>query len=77
MERNICLNWEELVQEAIIRRKQQKLTQKQLAILSGVSGPTVNQFEQGKTNIVLESALKILKCLGLTSTQITRNSKHK
>lgn len=65
MERNIFLNWEELVQEAIIRRKQQKLTQKQLAVLCGVSGPTVNGFEQGKTNIMLESVLKILRCLDL------------
>lgn len=65
MERNIYLNWKELVQEAIIRRKKQKLTQKQLAILCGISGQTVNAFEQGKTNILLESALKILQCLGL------------
>ena len=65
MERNIRLNWPELVEEAIKRRKQQKLTQKQLAILSGVSGPTVNSFEQGKTSVTLESCLKILRNLGL------------
>lgn len=65
MERNIRLNWEEIVEEAIRRRKQQKLTQKALAVLAGVSGPTVNSFEQGKTSITLESALKILRCLGL------------
>lgn len=65
MERNIFLNWQELVEEAIIRRKQQKLTQKELAVLCRVSGPTVNSFEQGKTSIKLESALKILSCLGL------------
>ena len=33
MERNIRLDWQELVEEAIRRRKQQKLTQKQLAVL--------------------------------------------
>lgn len=65
MERNIFFDWEKLVQEAIIRRKQQKLTQKQLAVLCQVSGPTVNAFEQGKTNIKLDSVLKILSCLGL------------
>lgn len=65
MERNIRLDWEELVEEAIRRRKQQKLTQKALAVLAGVSGPTVNSFEQGKTSITLESAFKILRCLGL------------
>ncbi|MCB1579876.1 MAG: helix-turn-helix transcriptional regulator [Rhodospirillales bacterium] len=43
----------------------QKLTQEQLAVLAGVSKPTLNSFEQGKTTIKLESALKILKVLGL------------
>ncbi len=65
MERNLHLNWEALVAEAIKRRKEQRLTQKQLAVLVGLSGPTVNSFEQGKTTITLDSALKILKALGL------------
>ena len=65
MERDIHLDWQELVEEAVRRRKQQKLTQKQLAVLAGVSGPTVNSFEQQKTSITLESAMKILGVLGL------------
>lgn len=65
MERNFRLNWQTFVDEAIARRKQQRLTQKQLAVLAGVSGPTVNRFEQGKSNITLDSALKILHMLGL------------
>ncbi len=65
MERNIFLNWPELVQEAVKNRKQQNLTQEQLAILVGVSKPTLNSFEQGKTSITLANALKILQCLGL------------
>lgn len=65
MERNIRLNWSEFVNEAIKRRKQQKLTQKQLAILVGVSGPTINSFEQGKTSIALDNCFKILRFLGL------------
>ena len=65
MERNICLNWSALVQEAIKRRKQQRLTQAQLAVLAGVSKPTLNGFEQGKTSITLENALKILRMLDL------------
>ncbi len=65
MERDIRLNWANLVEEAIRRRKQQKLTQKQLAVLADVSGPTVNTFEQEKTSITLSSALKILRCLDL------------
>ncbi len=65
MEQNLRLDWSSFVKEAIIRRKAQKLTQKKLAVLADVSGPTVNRFEQKKTNITLESALKILRCLGL------------
>lgn len=65
MERNIRLNWQSFIEEAVKRRKEQKLTQEQLAILAGLSKPTLNSFEQGKTTIKLESALKILKALGL------------
>jgi transcriptional regulator with XRE-family HTH domain len=65
MERNIRLNWPDIVKEAVTRRKEQHFTQEQLAILTGVSKPTLNNFEQGKTNITLDSALKILKMLGL------------
>ena len=65
MERNIRLNWQALVEEAIKRRKEQSLTQEQLALLAGVSKPTLNTFEQGKLNITLESAMKILKMLAL------------
>jgi len=65
MERNLYLNWEALVDEAIKRRKQQRLTQRQLAILAEVSTPTVNKFEQRKTTITLAAALKILHMLGL------------
>jgi hypothetical protein len=68
MERNIQLNWKALVDEAIKRRKEQRLTQKQLATLVGLSYPTVNSFEQGKTTLTLESAIKILKSLGLTES---------
>ena len=65
MERNIRLDWSKFVQEAIIRRKEQKLTQEEFAILVGLSKPTINSFEQCKTSITLESALKILRSLGL------------
>jgi transcriptional regulator with XRE-family HTH domain len=65
MERDIRLDWRRLIEEAIKRRKQQRLTQEQLAVLAGVSKPTLNAFEQGKTTITLDSALKILRILGL------------
>lgn len=66
MERNIFLNWSDLVKEAIKRRKLQHLTQEQLAVLAQVSKPTLNRFEQGKKNITVENAMKILNILGLT-----------
>jgi len=66
MERNIFLNWSDFTEEAIKRRKLQHLTQEQLAVLAQVSKPTLNRFEQGKTNITLENAMKILRVLGLT-----------
>ena len=69
MERNLCLDWQALITEAIQRRKQQQLTQEQLATLAGVSKPTLNNFEAGKTNITLENALKILRTLGLSCAQ--------
>ena len=65
MERNIRLNWPTLVKEAIRRRKEQGLTQEQLAVLAGISKPTLNNFESGKTTITLENALKVLRMLGL------------
>jgi transcriptional regulator with XRE-family HTH domain len=65
MERNIRLDWQSIVKEAIKRRKEQRLTQEQLAVLCEVSKPTLNNFEQGHTNITLATALKILSCLGL------------
>ena len=66
MERNIHLNWQALVEEAIRRRKEKRMTQEELAILCDISKPTLNHFEQGKTNITLANALKILYMLGLT-----------
>ncbi len=65
MERNLRLNWPDLVKEAIKRRKSQRLTQEALAILADVSKPTLNSFEQGKTTLTLASILKILHTLGL------------
>ncbi len=65
MEQNLRLDWQSLVEEAVKRRKEQKLSQKKLAVLAGVSGPTINAFERQRTSITLESALKILRCLGL------------
>jgi transcriptional regulator with XRE-family HTH domain len=65
MEQNIHLDWPALVKEAINRRHEQHLTQEKLAVIAGVSKPTLNSFEQGRTSITLDKALRILKSLGL------------
>ena len=65
MERDIRLNWQSLVSVAVEKRKAQGFTQEQLAVLCGVSKPTLNRFEQGDTSITLNSAIKILGALGL------------
>ena len=57
--------FQNLCAKAIKRRKEQNLMQEQLAILAGVSKPTLNSFERGKTSIKLDSALKILQTLRL------------
>ncbi|HCR85683.1 MAG TPA: hypothetical protein DIV86_03290 [Alphaproteobacteria bacterium] len=65
MERNFQLDWQEIVTEAINRRKQQKLNQKQLAVIAGISHPTIIKFENCDPSLKLESAFAILKVLGL------------
>ena len=59
------LDWTAIVKEAIKRRKESRLTQKQLAVLAGVSKPTVVRFERFEKNITLKSVLAILRILGL------------
>ena len=65
MERQFQLDWAAIVKAAIKRRKESRLTQKQLAALVDVSTPTVNRFERQEKNITLESAFAILAMLGL------------
>lgn len=66
MERNIRINWQALVEEALRRRKAQKLTQRRLAAIADVSTPTVSRFESGDKNIQVASVLAILEALGMT-----------
>lgn len=69
MARNLQLDWPALVKEAISRRKTTRLTQKQFAVIAGVSGPTVTRFERQDKNITMESAFKILAALGLLARE--------
>ena len=59
MERDIRLNWNLLVKEAIKRRKERKISQRRLAAIAEVSQPTISRFEQQKQDIQLSSAIKI------------------
>ena len=65
MERDIQIDWDLIVEEAIRRRNEQKLTQDQLALIAQVSKPTLVKFERQQGNITLESAFAILRVLGL------------
>jgi transcriptional regulator with XRE-family HTH domain len=66
MERDFQLNWPGFVEEAIRRRRHLNLTQKQLALIAGVSTPTISRFEQNAKDIQLSSVLQILDALGMT-----------
>lgn len=59
------LNWQSLVDEALRRRKVEKLTQKEHAALARVSIPTIVAFDRGEETLTLAKALAILRVVGL------------
>jgi transcriptional regulator with XRE-family HTH domain len=59
------IDWQAVVDEAIRRRKQDGLSQRDLAALAGVSVPTVNSFEKGETSLRFDRVVAILDALGL------------
>ena len=63
------LSWAQLVREAVTVRKQEHLSQRDLAALAGVTQPTVVKFEKGSTSIRVDSALAILRALSLAERQ--------
>jgi len=65
MERNLQINWDLLVKEAIRRRKERNISQRRLATIAEISQPTVSRFERQKQNIQLSSAMKIFDILGM------------
>jgi DNA-binding XRE family transcriptional regulator len=65
MEQTPWLKWDDFVKEAINRRKEQRMTQEQLAKICGMSKPTLCDFEKGRRTITLANAFKILYMLGL------------
>jgi len=71
MERHLCppwrLAWQAVVNEARLRRKEQRLSQRHLAALANVSQPTISRFELVREDIQLSSVLAILNALGMLS----------
>ncbi|WP_188971160.1 helix-turn-helix transcriptional regulator [Neoroseomonas lacus] len=63
------LNWRALVDEALRRRKAEKLTQREHAALASVSVPTMATFERGETTLTLSKAFDILRVVGLVDEQ--------
>lgn len=59
------LNWQAYVDEAIRRRKKEKLTQREHAALASVSVPTIVSFDRGETTLSLGKAFDILRVVGL------------
>ena len=65
MERNFQIDWQDVVREAIKRRKENKLSQKNLAAIAGVNHASVIKLEKMQENIELKTAFSILRVLGL------------
>lgn len=59
------LDWQTLVNEALRRRKAEKITQREHAALANVSVPTMAAFERGEKSLTLAKALDILSVVGL------------
>ena len=59
------LDWTALVAEAIRRRKEEKLTQREHAALASVSIPTIVGFDRGEKTLTLAKAFDILRVVGL------------
>ena len=59
------LDWPALVDEAVRRRKAEKMTQKEHAALASVSIPTIVSFDRAETTLSLAKAFDILRVVGL------------
>lgn len=65
MERQFYINWPAIIEEAKLRRKEQRLTQAHLAKMIGVSTPTISHFENGNMRMQLSTVINILSNLGM------------
>lgn len=65
----VPIDWPALVREAIRRRKAEKMTQRDHAVLAGVSVPTIVAFDRAETTLSLAKAFDILRVVGLLETK--------
>jgi len=63
------IDWQEIVSKAKEHRKARKLSQRRLAVVAGVSLPTVVNFEAGE-DVRVSSALAIMKVLEMVAEPV-------
>ena len=73
MERNIQKHWQKIIAEIKQVRKDQKISQKRLAAITGISTQTISRFEQAEEDIQLSTVLKILDAFGMSLELSFRN----
>ncbi|PPD06780.1 MAG: transcriptional regulator [Hyphomicrobium sp.] len=61
------IDWQAVVDEALRRRKVEKLTQREHAALASVSIPTIAAFDRGERTLTLAKAFDILRVVGLVA----------
>lgn len=71
------LDWRALVDEAIRRRKAEKLTQRRHAALAGVSVPTIIAFDRGERTLSLAKAFDILRVVGLIEERLAQGAQER
>jgi transcriptional regulator with XRE-family HTH domain len=71
------MHYKEIVQSIKERREAMKVTQEELAELSGVGLRTLKQFESGKGNPTLHTLQKLADVLGLEVCLQVKNTTRK
>lgn len=65
MERHIQKYFKKIVDKVKSERKKQKLSQKRLSAISGISTQTISRFEQAEEDIQVSTVINIADILGL------------
>lgn len=73
MERNIQKHWQQIVTQIKQVRKDQKISQRRLSAITGISTQTISRLEQGQEDIQVSTILKILDAFGMSLELSFRN----